>query len=252
MNDLLMKIIFATLLGLILYQLSKTPHIETFLNTPNIILIGNIFSDKDHTRFISIKEQIEKDKNLHFGEIINISKKCSSLKDFKDSVKELKRKYPELDQNDTYAFISIGYNDLLTNVHNCEKAVEVQPHSSPNPGLSKKLPCMTEADIFNKWKEQLEYFHSTFPQVNIIVLSAYYLPDESTIKECGLNLTPNRHLSSDIDQWNADLAQFCMKREWGFVAMDHEFNPKDILSGSIDLNNTAKKHLAELIKQKVH
>ncbi len=77
-------------------------------------------------------------------------------------------------------------------------------------------------------------------------------PDESTIKECGLNLTSNRHLSSDIDQWNADLAQFCMKREWGFVAMDHEFNPKDILSGSIDLNNTAKKHLAELIKQKVH
>ena len=61
-----MKIIFATLLGLILYQLTKTPHIETFLNTPNIILIGNIFSDKDHTRFISIKEQIEKDKNLHF------------------------------------------------------------------------------------------------------------------------------------------------------------------------------------------
>ena len=76
MNDLLMKIIFATLLGLILYQLTKTPHIEPFLNTPNIILIGNIFSDKDHTRFISIKEQIEKDKNLHFGEIINISKKC--------------------------------------------------------------------------------------------------------------------------------------------------------------------------------
>ena len=82
-----MKIIFATLLGLILYQLSKTPHIETFLNTPNIILIGNIFSDKDHTRFISIKERlIENDKNLHIGEIINISKKCSSLKDFKKSL----------------------------------------------------------------------------------------------------------------------------------------------------------------------
>ena len=72
MNDLLTKIIFMLLLGLILYQLCKTPPIETFLNAPNIILIGNIFSDKDHTRFISIKEQIENDKNLHIGEIINI------------------------------------------------------------------------------------------------------------------------------------------------------------------------------------
>ena len=251
MNGLVIKILFYIFLMIILYQLIRpSQRRESFINVPNIILIGNIFSDKDHTKFASIKEEIEKDKTTPIGELVVIGNECYSLDDFKQSVKKLKRQNPELDQSKTYAFISIGFQDLLDNVHNCEQAIEIEPHSSKNAGHAKKLPCYTETDIYSKWKEELEYFSETFPQVQITILSAYYLPEDKKITSCGLNIKPNRHLAADIDGWNADLAQLAMKKNWGFIAMDHEFKITDVISGSINFNNNAKRKLAKLIKRK--
>ena len=252
MNTQLLKIIFYLLLGIMLYQLAKTPIIENFKGFPNVILIGNIFGDQDHTRYLSIKEKLTRDPNLHLGHLISLDDKCSTLGDFKKSIKELKRTNPELDSNNTFAFISIGFHDLISNVYNCEEAITVEPYSSPNAGMSKKLPCHTETDIFNSWKEELEHFRNQFPKVNIIVMSAYYLPDEKAIEECGLKLTPNRELHTDIDHWNADLAQFCLSKNLGFIAMDEEFKVSDVIVGSIDFKNTAKRHLVNLIKRKIH
>ena len=252
MNALLLKIIFYVLLGLILYDLAKTPIYENFKGLPNVILIGNIFSDRDHTRYISIKEKLTRDRTLHLSHLISIDNKCSTLSDFNKSIKELKRTNPELDGSNTYAFISIGFQDMLNNVYNCTEAIAIEPYSSPHAGMSKKLPCYTETEIFNNWKKEIEYFREQFPKVKIIVMSAYYLPKGETIVDCGIKLIPDREIEMDIDHWNADLAQFCVKENLGFIAMDEEFKVSDILSGSIDFKNTAKKHLVNLIKRKIH
>ena len=253
MNITLIQIIFYLCLGILLYNITMSQHsIENFAPGPNIILIGNIFSARDHARYYSIKEQIIKNSKLHYGQVISIDDQCSTLDDFKKAISMLKRRNPELNSKNTYAFISIGFFDLIKNVNNCEKAVEVQPYGSPKAGLATKLPCITEGEIFNSWKEQLSYFNSNFPETNIVILSGYYLPKDKEITDCGLNLTPNKHLDQDIDAWNADLAQYCVTKDWGFIVMDKEFKASDVLSGEYELKNSAKKHLANIIQRKIY
>jgi hypothetical protein len=252
MNDLLIKIIFYLLLIVLLYQIIKPYTNESFINAPNVILIGNIFSDKDHTQHLSIKEELEKNRTSHLGEVVVLGEKCSSLADFKKNIKKLKRQNPELDQNSTHVFISVGFHDLLNNVHNCEEAIKVEPHSLTEKGVSKKLPCFTQTEIYNKWKTSVEYFSEIFPNPQITILSAYYLPEDKTIKSCGLKITSNRHLASDIDGWNADLAQFALEKDWGFIALDNEFSVKDITINTIDFTNNAKRKLVKLLQRKIH
>ena len=83
-------------------------------------------------------------------------------------------------------------------------------------------------------------------------MSAYYLPKDKELTERGLKMTPNHHLIEDIDTWNADLAQYCVAKNFGFIAMDKEFKVSDVIAGSLDLTNSAKKHLANLIQRKVY
>lgn len=237
---------------ILLYQIIKPNPIESFINVPNVILVGNIFSDKDHTQYLSIKEELERNKKLSIGEVVVIGDKCSTLDDFKKNVDKLKRQNPELDQNSTHVFISVGFQDLLMNVYNCEEAIKVEPKSLTNMGMSKKLPCLTETEIYNKWKTSLEYFSQMFPNTQITILSAYYLPEDKTLKSCGIKLTSNRHLAADIDGWNADLAQYALKNNLGFIALDNEFTVKDITTNSIDFKNNAMRKLVKLLQRKIH
>lgn len=257
MNTLLVQFLFYLFLAIILYNIVIQPPItiETFAPSPNILLIGNIFSDRDHTKYYSIKEQLLKDSKLHTGELISIDDQCSTLDDFKKSISTLARRHPNLNSANTYVFISIGFYDLVKNVNNCEEATIVEPHGSPKAGLTKKLPCITEGEIFKSWKQQLDLFSKSFPDIpasNITIMSAYYLPKDKELTECRLKITPTHHLIEDIDAWNADLAQYCVSKDYGFIAMDKEFKVSDVISGSLDLTNSAKKHLVTILERKIH
>lgn len=252
MNRLLLQIISYTFLAVLLYNIVIFPKVEAFVSSPNVILIGNIFSDRDHTKYLSIKERLIKNKSLHTGQLITIDDNCSTLDDFKKSLDTLKRRHPELDSDNTYIFVSVGFHDLIKNVHNCEEAVEVQPRGSENAGLARKLPCIAEGEIFNKWKIQLDELRKQFSKTTITIMSAYYLPKNKELNECGIKIMPTKHIADDIDAWNADLAHYCVTNNLGFIAMDKEFNVEDIISGSTDLNNNAKKKLVSIIGRKIH
>ena len=252
MNRLLLQIISYTFLAVLLYNIVIFPKVESFATSPNVILIGNIFSDRDHTKYLSIKERLIKNKSLHTGQLITIDDNCSTLDDFNKSLKTLKRRNPELDTDNTYIFVSVGFHDLIKNVHNCEKAIEVQPVGYENAGLAKKLPCIPEGKLFNKWKIQLDELRKQFSKTNIIIMSAYYLPKDKEVKECGIKIMPTKHIADDIDAWNADLAHYCVTNNLGFIAMDKEFNVGDIIAGSTDLTNNAKKKLVSIIGRKLH
>ncbi len=104
MNRLLLQIISYTFLAVLLYNIVIFPKVEAFVSSPNVILIGNIFSDRDHTKYLSIKERLIKNKSLHTGQLITIDDNCSTLDDFKKSLDTLKRRHPELDSDNTYIF----------------------------------------------------------------------------------------------------------------------------------------------------
>jgi len=278
MTLVLLKIIFFIFLGIFLYYICFAPLKEKFTQydsnkdrrlgndileePPNVILIGNIFSEHEHRQYNSIKEELLKNEKNNLGHVCSIDNECLSLKDFKKSVNALRRnngnscnpsiKDPvkHLDTKNTYAFISVGFYDIVKNVNNCNTGIQVK-------GAEK---CMTESEIYKEWKEEIDYFRKKFPSVNIIIMSAYYLPDGEKLNTNVDKITPcqlktnedNSLLSKHIKYWNHDLEEYCKSHDLGFINMGDKFSITDIIKGSVDLNNESKTRLVKIMKQYIH
>jgi lysophospholipase L1-like esterase len=184
-----MKNIFIILLLLFIISLccyfNKGKLLENFVNTDrNIILLGDSILKNDmyinkHKNEKSI-ENIIKERN---NNVYNYAVDGANILDVHNQINQIPW---DLDNENSYIFLSIGGNDIIDNF----------VHSNNSYKVLYKL--------FNKYTYLIETLKAKMDKSNIILLDIYY-PDDERIKK----------YKDVIEEWNKLISEYANKNENG-------------------------------------
>jgi len=214
---------------------------------PNIILMGDyILSDADSLTVPSIKELLR--NKFPLSKMKLLATECATIGDFNQQIGKIPSTW---NSDNTYAFISVGNNDMFNNISNCDNVFEVQPIESKDRGKANKLSCLHIGEIYEDWKVKIDTFLERFNEVNTTILSSYYLPVGEGLETCGITLKTSKQLEDDVDIWNADLANYSKNKGCTFIALDKYFGEKDLQKGTNSLNRYGKVRLSQILERQI-
>ena len=123
----------------------------------NIILLGDyVLHEPESSDYPSIKEMFK--AKFPLANVEALTSQCKTIEQYsKDITKLSPAKY---NNPETYFFVSVGSNDIFTNLVNCSKVFDVKPKEADKP--AQKLPCLTTNEVYKTWTPEIDSLKRNF------------------------------------------------------------------------------------------
>ena len=203
------------LLGIIFMCLVQNSRLQEGLEDNNyVVLLGDsIFKNNS---YVGVEESVEYILNNKMDSLV-LAKDDSVIKDV---IPQYKKMPKELNNSNTYLFVSIGGNDLLNKYHYLSNDIE---NMSPFD------------DIWNEYKKTLlELKFET--DCTLVLVDLYYVKDSDYLKYHKL-----------IKKWNDNLDKFCHEKEILLYKISNVVNDKTHFVNSIEPSKLGSEIIVENI-----
>ncbi len=276
MKDKNIILLFMLMIIIIITSLTYNSFKETFKETfkfnnqKNIILIGDFNFSESFEMFL--KDYIHYNKlnsNINDINVINLSKKCASIKDLDKQINLLSKKQ-FLNSENTYMFISIGSNDILNNLYNCKDsmsslsnlALNKDDDSEGNKAFENLLgPAMGKNNIFKKktllkckpinqikteWKNKINDIQKKFPKINKIIINFYDIPRKQ-FRHCDKDINITDEYYNSIEEFNEMIMEFSENNKFLIIPANKIIKYKNIKNNEIEIDSKGNNSLANLL-----
>lgn len=192
---------------------------ESFTNNKTYILMGD--SILKNNAYVADGKNIESviiEKNYNVKSFAEDHSKIS------DVFVQVNRLSFDLNNTNTYIFLSAGGNDILSHYVD-------QNNDSSDTSILKPM--------FNSYKNLIKSIQTRLPKAKIILLDIYY-PDNLTYKQ----------FHSIIKEWNQMIYEFAEKRTnniYNVIKISNHLTKKEDFSFGIEPSSTGGNKIAELI-----
>ena len=213
----------------------------------NIILLGDyVLHEPESSDYPSIKEMFK--ANFPLANIEALTSQCKTIEQYsKDITKLSPAKY---NNPETYFFVSVGSNDIFTNLVNCSKVFDVKPKEADKP--AQKLPCLTTNEVYKTWTPEIDSLKNKFPKSNIILIGAFHPLKDKKIKLCDETIQTNNQIEEDIDTWNLETINYSKKHNLSYIPLDKYITKDDLEKDGITIKPKSIKKLASVLFHEIH
>ncbi len=221
----------------------KSKHIKKL----NIILLGDyVLHEPQSSDYPSIKEMFK--AKFPLANVEALTSECKTIENYSKDISKLSpAKY---NNSETYFFVSIGSNNIFSNLVNCSKVFDVKPKESNKP--AQKLPCLTTNEIYKTWTPEIDTLRKKFPKSNIILIGSFHPLKDKKIKLCNETIQTNNQIEDDIDTWNLETNNYSKKHKLSYIPLDKYITNDDLEKDGITIKPKSIKKLAAVLFHEIN